>query len=267
MKPFVRSVRAVMVRRILVNFRIEPETLQRSVPAPFRVKVVRGWGLAGICLIRLKHLRPGPLPALLGLNSENAAHRIAVTWDTDTGEREGVFIPRRDTDSRINRWAGGRLFPGVHGAATFGTREEPGRFEITMRSHDGEAAVRVVTEPSDRWPSESVFETLTEASDFFRRGGCGWSPAPDGRGFEGTELEPDRWEMTPLGVRTAESDFFSDPRRFPTGTVELDSAIEMRGIAHTWRNLGRFDVGAGAGSVAVRRPRGTHGASALFRFP
>ena len=32
-----------------------------------------------------------------------AAHRVAVEWDDDAGQLcRGVYIPRRDTDSRLN---------------------------------------------------------------------------------------------------------------------------------------------------------------------
>jgi len=43
------------------------------------------------------------MPEAVGFSSENAAHRIAVLWDDEQGvTREGVFIPRRDTNSPVN---------------------------------------------------------------------------------------------------------------------------------------------------------------------
>src|SRR5215217_4728686 len=104
----------VIARRLLVNYRVAPEVLARLLPAPFRPQVVGGWGVAGICLIGLRAVRPRGLPAALGLASENAAHRIAVEWDEGGAVRHGVYIPRRDTSSRLTTALGGRLFPGVH---------------------------------------------------------------------------------------------------------------------------------------------------------
>src|SRR5689334_2956774 len=101
-------IRGVIDRRILVNFRLEAEVLARLVPTPFRPKLVNGAGMAGVCLIRLRDIRPRFLPPFLGVSSENAAHRIAVEWDQDGNTGEGVFIPRRDTSSRLNTLAGGR---------------------------------------------------------------------------------------------------------------------------------------------------------------
>src|SRR3984893_10338567 len=93
-------VQGLIDRRILVNFRVDPDVLTRMLPKPFRPKLVRGAGMAGVCLIRLKHIRPRFLPSFVGIGSENAAHRIAVEWDENGQYREGVFIPRRDTSSR-----------------------------------------------------------------------------------------------------------------------------------------------------------------------
>src|SRR6201997_2099537 len=102
----IPTMRGVIDRRILVNYRVDAAVLAKLLPAPFRPKLVGGFGVAGICLIRLKHIRPRFLPAWLGLSSENAAHRIAVEWEQGGQTREGVFIPRRDTSSRLNALAG-----------------------------------------------------------------------------------------------------------------------------------------------------------------
>ena len=76
--------------------------------------------MAGICLIRLGSIRGrDSCPEFAGLTSENAAHRIAVEWDECGAIRDGVFIPRRDTNALLNRLVGGRLFLGVHQAAEF----------------------------------------------------------------------------------------------------------------------------------------------------
>lgn len=80
-------------RRMLVNYRVKPDVLAAALPLPLRPKQFDGWGIAGICLIRLKRIRPKRLPAWLGFSSENAAHRIAVESDDAGTLREGVFIP------------------------------------------------------------------------------------------------------------------------------------------------------------------------------
>ncbi|MGH6691701.1 MAG: hypothetical protein ACREF4_13600 [Gammaproteobacteria bacterium] len=54
----IPTVRGVIDRRILANFQVEPGALQRVLPAPLRPELVVGVGIGGICLIRLRELRP-----------------------------------------------------------------------------------------------------------------------------------------------------------------------------------------------------------------
>ena len=48
-------------RRILVNFRVAPEIIQRQLPAKFRPKLHAGAAIAGICLIRREQIPPTPI--------------------------------------------------------------------------------------------------------------------------------------------------------------------------------------------------------------
>jgi hypothetical protein len=113
----------IIDRRILANYRIDPAAMRRFLPAPFRPKLVDGYSIAGVCLIRLKNIRPRFVPFQWGIRSENAAHRIAVEWGNGADQEEGVYIPRRDTSSWSNVFAGGTVFPGVHHHATFTVAE------------------------------------------------------------------------------------------------------------------------------------------------
>lgn len=126
-------IRGVIDRRILANFHIAPDQMARVLPAPFRPKLKNGCAVGGICLIRLKDIRPRLIPLPWGLRSENAAHRIAVEWDVDGQLQEGVYIPRRDISSRINTWAGGTIFPGTHHHATFTVNESEDHFSVSRQ--------------------------------------------------------------------------------------------------------------------------------------
>lgn len=169
-------IRGVIDRRILVNFRIAPKVLAAVLPEPFRPQVVKGFGIAGVCLIRLKAIRPRYVPPLLGLSSENAAHRIAVAWDAEGATHTGVYIPRRDTSSLVNTLAGGRLFPGIHHRARFRVAERDGRYRVAMESYDGRARVFLAAAAASDLPADSLFGSINEASEFFHGGSLGYSP-------------------------------------------------------------------------------------------
>lgn len=227
----VPAIRGVIERRLLVNFRVDPDTLARLVPEPFEPLLVGGMGVAGICLIRLEQIRPAVVPGRWGVGSENAAHRIAVRLpDGD----EGVYIPRRDTNSRLNTVLGGRLFPGLHHHATFTSVESEDRVEVTMRSDDGDTWVEVSGRPSDVLESGSVFPDLETASGFFERGALGYSDTDDAGRYEALELRTENWRVKPLKIDRAVSSFFDDEERFPSGTVEFDNALLMRDVDHEW---------------------------------
>src|SRR5664279_2959069 len=152
------EIHGLIRRRLLVNFRVDAEVMRRFLPAPFRPKLHNGYAVAGICLIRLEQIRPQSLPSFLGIASENAAHRIAVQWDDPAGvEKEGVFIPRRDTGSFLNHLAGGRLFPGEHHLADFDVTDDGSKITMPIRARDGLMALDLRAQQSDSLPNTSCF--------------------------------------------------------------------------------------------------------------
>jgi hypothetical protein len=233
-------IRGVIDRRILANFRVDPAVLRGILPGPFRPKVHRGFGLAGLCLIRLKQVRPALVPPWLGVASENAATRFAVEWDAAGQVLQGVYVLRRDTSSRLNALAGGRIFPGVHSHGRFRSIETDADFQFFMQSDDGTTSVELEAAAVSDWPSGSIFASLQEASAFFEAGSLGYSPWADGSRYQGLELRCREWKVEPLAVRSIRSSYFDDPARFPPGSIQLDCALLMRGIAHEWH--GRADL-------------------------
>jgi hypothetical protein len=227
-------IEGIIRRRVLVNFRADPEVVSRILPAPFRPKLARDHAVCGICLIRLESIRPRRLPPAVGLSSENAAHRFAVEWDDDAGRHEAVYIPRRDTSSALNALAGGRVFPGEHHHASFEIDDGEDGLEIEMRSDDGQVTLGVAGRVADALPAGSVFESLDAASRFFEGGSLGYSVTAAGDRLDGVVLKTLDWKLEPLAIERASSSWFSDPARFPPGSIELDHALLMRNLAHEW---------------------------------
>jgi uncharacterized protein YqjF (DUF2071 family) len=238
-------IRGIIDRRILVNYQVTPNVLAGILPSPFRPKLVTGVGIAGICLIRLRQIRPRFLPIPIGISSENAAHRIAVEWDDHGVLREGVYIPRRDTSSRLITLVGGRLFPGEHHHARFRVEEEGPHFGVTLDSDDGTTHVAVQGQLASELPVSSVFPSLDAASDFFARGSLGYSVTSDPNQLDGLELRSFDWHVQPMAVKSVESSFFEDKVRFPPGSVRFDCALVMRGIEHEWHGRESLCLGNG----------------------
>lgn len=240
------TIQGLIRRRLLVNFRVDPEVMGRFLPAPFRPKLHEGFAIAGICLIRLEQIRPAGLPGILGITSENAAHRIAVLWD-DLEERaqEGVFIPRRDTGSWLNHATGGRIFPGEHQLADFAVTDDGERIEMSIRARDGRMSVQLKARAAEVLPEASCFRSLAESSAFFEGGSIGYSVTRDCCRLDGMRLETNHWGVRPLEVEHVESSFFADEEVFPKGSVTFDHALVMRDIEHTWHQEPDLESGLG----------------------
>jgi len=234
------TIRGIIDRRILANYRIEPMCMAEVLPQPFRPKLYEGYAIGGICLIRLKQVRPKFFPLPLGISSENAAHRIAVEWDENGETKEGVYVPRRDTNSYLNSFAGGRLFPGVQHFAKFDVIEDKNNYSVTMNSIDNLAKVSVSGLAQEKLSESSVFKSLDSVSRFFEKGSLGYSDSRVSGKYDGMELECTNWNVEALEVTSVESSYFENEAVFPKGSVEFDCAILMKDIEHEWH--GRPDL-------------------------
>jgi hypothetical protein len=165
-------IHGVIARRVLLNFRIDPVVMARSLPLPFRPKLYKGHAVGGVCMIRFQDLRPRFVPRWMGTTSENAAHRVAVEWNDGHRLREGVFIPQRNTASRFNEALGGRVFPGVFSRSEFEVNENAQSVSIRILDNQGEA-VRFRGDLATGHSSGSIFPTLEEAANFFSLGATG----------------------------------------------------------------------------------------------
>lgn len=207
-------------RRLLVNFRSSPEVARALLPAHLEPKLVRGHAVVGMCLLRLEGLP-------LGLASENVAHRMAVEWKAPDGSRrEGVYVWRRDTDSRLVTMSGRWVFPAEHHLARFDVEHERDRLSIGIRSRDGRVRIDVAGRETDEVAADSCFGSLEEASAFFEAGKLGVSPGEP----RAVVLEIRNWRLTPFALTTATSTLL------PPG-IQLDSAFLMRDVTATWHTV------------------------------
>lgn len=226
------KIKGIIERRILINYKIDIEVLKEYLPKPFEPVEVNGYGMGGICLIRLKNIRPIGIPSVFGINSENGAHRIAVKWKENNRYVEGVYIPRRDTSSKINSLVGGKIFPGEHCLSDFEIDEKEGKYQIGFRNEDG-TYLEIKALDSDQFSKESIFENIESASIFFEKGAIGYSPNGS-NSYDCLELKTYNWEVKPLRVISVDSSYFGDRRIFPKDSVIFDNALVMKNIEHEW---------------------------------
>ncbi len=230
----IPTIHGFIDRRILINFTADPEVVSKIVPLPFRPKIYKGKAIVGICLIRLKDVKPKGLPNIIGVNSENGAHRIAVEWEENGVTKEGVYVPRRDTSLLLNTLLGGRLFPGKHYLAKFNVKEEEGNYHVDYLSSD-KTTISIDAQTTEQFRKTSIFETIENVSNFFEKGAIGYSPNQDK--FDGLQLQVYKWAVQPLDVINVQSSFFEDEKLFPKGSVTFDNALLMTHIEHEWQSV------------------------------
>lgn len=229
----VPPMRGVIDRRILVNFRLDPEPTDALLPDGFSPRTVESTdgpkAIGGICCIRLADMRPRGLPAAIGRTSENAAHRIGVTIERDGVEQSGVYIPRRDTSSRLISTVASGAF-GRHEHAEFTVSEGDGRYRLAIDGTD--VSMSVTASEAGAIPDDSVFPTVSAASSYHECGSLGYCPTEAGDRLAGVELVTDEWEISPLAVDEVHASYFED--NLPDDAVAFDNALLMRDIGHEW---------------------------------
>ena len=251
------AIASLIERRLLVNFRLDPEAAARILPPGTRPLLCRGHAVGGICLIRLAGVRRSGGPALpslagrFGLRSEIAVHRIATVWDGPDGQESGVYIPRRDTDSRLTTLTAGLFLPGEHHLAKFEVHEWPDQVRIGFRSADETTHARIEAQVADRLRGSALFADLDEAARFLRDAPDGYAALPDaawdglgggsgggsggssdagGERGEQARREGRAFSLRPAALVEVSSSYFEDPERFPPGTAEPDSALLVRDL-------------------------------------
>jgi hypothetical protein len=121
---------------------------------------------------------------------------------------------------------------------------------------DGGREIAFVGHSAERLPATSIFPSLEAAAEFFSLGATGYSATDTEGHYHGMELHSLNWTVSPLAIDEAHSCFFDDQKRFPSGSVQLDCALLMRGIEHEWHCRPDLYLSSTGGYLTTRRPPG-----------
>jgi hypothetical protein len=227
----------IIERRILINYRVDPDVIRKILPYPLKPIIIGGYASAGVCLLKLRDIGLKYTPGFLKINSENAAHRILVQWHEGGQVRCGVYIPRRDTDSKLNVWLAGKVFAWPHYPAQFETEEHNGNYFVSVQSNDHHTNVLVRAKAGGIFPSDSMFRSMEHASDCFQQCSIGYSPSMEPGHYKQMQLKTTGWTVKPLDIQELSSSFFEDTAIFPQGTITFDNALLMENIPHEWHSV------------------------------
>ena len=222
-----RVIRGTICRRLLVNAVVDPDEAARRLPVGLRPHVTAMGTVVGCCLLEIDRIRPAYLPARAGMTMRAAAHRISVEWEDEAGGLTvGVYVPMRQTDSRMAVALGGRWFPGAHERAQVEVSASDGRLSwATDPGGPNGYRVRVgATIPLDTAPSVATGPIA---------GACvtadiGLSPNRHGV-LESARMEPDHRRVSEVEIHDADLAFLSSFK-----TAQVAPSYLMADVGVTW---------------------------------
>lgn len=220
-------------RRILFNLRVRPEYWRQTnrIPERFRPVEVKGWTIAGVCLIRLSRVRPKFFPESISGSTEGAAFRVACV-DTQAADSRCVAILNRWTNSFFVRCSD-VITPMQHERAEFESLETGNEFELTVRLKHSSETCSIKAKRSRDWPADSVFDSVDEASNFFKEESQGHTVSASASGecsqcIGGVALNVHHWTVTPLAIENGSFPWL------PADSCEIDHALLMEDANSTW---------------------------------
>ena len=111
-----------------------------------------------------------------------------------------------------------------------------------MSSNDGNTSLSFTGDISDKFPADSIFNSLQEASDFFEKGSLGYSSNKSETNLDGIFLKIDDWQVSSLEITSVHSSFYNDETIFPKDSIKFDHALLMQNIEHEWHSTESFEL-------------------------
>jgi hypothetical protein len=238
-----------VLSRVLVLYRLLPQALARILPRGLEPRQQAGYAVGTACYTRLG---AGRLFRGRSAGSEHLAYRFAVLADDEGGPCPATWIARRDTSSWIEA-RGARLLRADYHRSEFQLREEAFGLELSVSGERGEEFY--LRGEAAGAAERSLFPNARALEDFLES--CGSVRPADIFHPETDQFDLEKsFAPEPLTVFAARSAFFTDPKLFPPGTAELDSAwrlVTRRLEVAPARVTGRFRpvIEPGQGSPAL----------------
>lgn len=203
--------------RVLVLYRVDPSVAAQSLPAGMRPHLVGGVAVGTVCYTRLGSLRSRFLPRpRQGADSDHLAYRFAVDVQDAAGPHVASWVVRRETSSRLAaRWNS------VGRRSRFSLVEDAARIELRVENAEGEE-LYLRAQVGDRGAG-SLFATARAVEAFLDE--CADVRPHDA--LDADRVDTRSMAAEALAVSEVRSVYFGDERRFPRGTIELDSAWRL----------------------------------------
>ncbi len=225
------TIRGFVERRLLVNYRVDLETLDKALPAPFRAREVGDTreGMGSVCFTQVEDARPSLFPSGMGTTVEAVTHRVSaeLRLEGEPTAEHCFYVPQREVSSRLQAIVGRRLLPTKMEQAEITTEENGDGCLVLVEDGIEKVGFEVRETDTDEVDEDSVFYSVESARVFLCEGGVEYSRS--GGSYGGLNCCQDGGEMVPVEVTRARSSYFEK-----MGGV-LDSAFVIAETEHEWQ--------------------------------
>jgi len=228
-----------MRERFIVNMRVPPDSLEAQLPGSLEPQVVNGWGIVSFCLLDLRRLTIAPLPAVAGPRSMSCAIRAAVL---DAAGTPSVFVPARQTSSKLGAWFTRRGFSAPHELVDIDVAlHQDGGTELAVRDH-GITAIDAWLRPRTSLKSEA-FGSIDDFAVFLAMGERSYGRSRHDGKLTVLDLHKSDAGYEPQSVERIGGAFVD---QWQSAGGELDSAFRTTNARYEWKYYGLIPDGGRA---------------------
>jgi hypothetical protein len=214
--------------RLVVLYRVAPDALVPLMPEGMRVDPYKGYAVAGLCYT---HRVRGEGPWWSNPPSQGGdmlSLRILAELDTTSGPRPALWIPRRETSSRLSARFAGALLRGEHHSCR--AELEQGDSTLELRVHAGDVEELYLRAELAGGLEGSLFAHPREAEQVLGESRLVRPKSPiDALAGESDDLGLGTGQVSaePLLVRELRARPFDDRELFTEGSATFDSAFRL----------------------------------------
>ena len=236
MRPVLPSVRARMRERFIVNLRVPSEALAAELPGCLDPQEVNGWGIVSFCVLDLRRISVAPVPPVVGPRSMSCAARFAVL---DEAGAPSVFVPERQTSSRLGSWFTRRGFSAPQALVDIDVSpHEDGGAEVHVRA-GGTTAFECWLRPRTR-PQSLAFDGVDDFAAFLAMGERSYGRSRHAGKLTVLDLHKSDAGYQPQTVERIGGSFIE---QWKSLGGEVDSAFRTTDARYEWKYYGRISDG------------------------
>jgi len=118
---------------------------------------------------------------------------------------------------------------------------------MDVSTQDSLADIQFTADRLAPWENTALFQSFTEAKDFFRAGDCGFSCGHTATRLEGLRLATNSWNMEPLRVTHIQSAFYERIRQHHPDQLIFDCGLLMQNVPHEWHGMKELNASLAEG--------------------